>query len=609
MPIDPGYPEERIDYMIRDSKTVLLLTAAALEEALNRSYMSYMSYMSYISPGNPLESPPHNLLTSQLPNFPLLPATGHRPPATAISPSTLTSTSTCQVSPANLAYVIYTSGTTGRPKGVMVSHGAVVNTLTALQERYPLKEGDGYLLKTSYVFDVSVAELYGWYMDRGGGRMVVLEQGGEKDPGKIIETVQRERVTHLNFVPSMFKVFIEVLNFQNIKKLSCLKYIFLAGEALMPQMVERFRALNKQVELENLYGPTEAAVYAGWYSLSQWKGGESIPIGRPLPNVKLYILDKVGQLQVVGVPGELSITGAGLARGYLNRPELTSERFCFRQSGGALFEKTAPPGPPRKNFSLNKSFLEVQKPFFQKRFLVTEGKIYKTGDLARWVFDGNIEFLGRIDHQVKIRGYRIELGEIESQLHRYPGIKEAIAAVAVDESGGQNLCAYIVSGLTLTSTELREYLSGYLPGYMIPAYFVKIDKIPLTTSGKVDRKSLPGPEKRLEVKTEYMPPGDEVEKQLVEIWQELLKIPRVGIADNFIEIGGHSLLVMKMAIQIESRFGIEITLGDIFNRPTIAQIAQHIHSREEKMRKLDRVLAEIEAMSEDQVRELLHRQL
>jgi iturin family lipopeptide synthetase B len=291
LPIEPDYPEERLNYIVKDSGMQILLTGNVLSSWLSHSPPALLN----LSEGRHPDFP-----TSQLPNF----------------PASL---------PSNLAYIIYTSGSTGRPKGVMVEQGSVVNLLYALDERYPLTANDSYLLKTSFQFDVSITELFGWFWQ--GGRLAILEPGGEKDPAKILELIQKERVTHINFVPSMFKAFAEVLETGNVGKLSGLKYIFLAGEAILPGTAAQFRRLNTTILLENLYGPTEASVYASWYSLAHWKGEGSIPIGKPLTNVTLYILDKWNCLQTVGVPGQLGIGGEGLARGYLNRPELTSERF------------------------------------------------------------------------------------------------------------------------------------------------------------------------------------------------------------------------------------------------------------------------------------------
>jgi amino acid adenylation domain-containing protein len=289
LPIDPGYPEERISYMLADSNVGVLVTSPKLQVKVKGKFIEIID-ISDLS-----------------------------------SLSTSTPPLTCQVSSNNLAYIIYTSGSTGQPKGVMVAQFSAVNLLWALHNKYPFRESDVYLLKTSYFFDVSVCELFGWFF--GGGRLAVLEQNGEKDPKKILDTIENARVTHINFVPSMFKVFTDALNPQNIKKLSTLRYIFLAGETLLPQLISRFRRLNAAIVLENIYGPTEATVYASWYSLSLWSGEDMIPIGKPLPNVKLFILDRSLNLQPVGVPGELSTAGVGVARGYLNNPALTAEKF------------------------------------------------------------------------------------------------------------------------------------------------------------------------------------------------------------------------------------------------------------------------------------------
>ena len=313
LPIEPDYPQERIDYMLKDSGAAVLLTVPTIEESINRSYQSYLSYFfSAFS------------ASSAVKNF--LPATGYRPPV----PS--------------LAYIIYTSGSTGNPKGVIVEHASVVNLLFAMQDEYPFTPGDTYLLKTSYIFDVSITELFGWYM--GGGRLTVLEKGGEKDAQAILNSIERNGVSHINFVPSMFDVFLEQLTGKNKDRLSSLKYIFLAGEALLPQQVERSRVLNTRIRLENIYGPTEGTVYSSKYSLSARKENRRIPIGRPLPNIRLYILDNYNCLQPPGIVGELTIAGIGLSRGYLNHPELTAEKFIMPSATRGSFEK--PPLDPAK---------------------------------------------------------------------------------------------------------------------------------------------------------------------------------------------------------------------------------------------------------------------
>ncbi|MDQ1354923.1 MAG: hypothetical protein QG657_5232, partial [Acidobacteriota bacterium] len=495
LPIDPDYPQERIDYMLKDSGAQLTVTNDVFSSSFPTSY---------------------------LPNF----LTSH---------------------PFSLAYVIYTSGSTGKPKGVMVEHSPVVNLLFAMQHEYPLEVSDTYLLKTSYVIDVSVTELFGWYM--GGSRAAVLEKEGHKDPRVIVNSIERNRVTHINFVPSMFNAFIEQLTGENKRRISSLKYIFLAGEALLPELVEKFGNSNTGITLENIYGPTESTVYASKYSLSAWNGIGSIPIGKPLPNIELYILNKDNYLHPVGVGGELCISGFGLARGYLNRPELTCEKFIKYRTNRT-----------------NRTYIN-----------------YKTGDLARWLPDGNIEFMGRIDHQVKIRGFRIELGEIESRLMKYPGIKESVVLMQEEGRGDKYLCAYIVPNRELVISELREFLSMELPEYMIPSYFVQLEKIPLTPNGKVDRRALPKP--GLKASESYTAPRDEIETKLVDIWSDVLGgdalhasqlQTSIGIDDNFFHLGGHSLKTTILASRIEKTFNVKIPLSEIFKNPRIRKLSGYI---------------------------------
>ncbi|UCH96789.1 MAG: AMP-binding protein, partial [Candidatus Aminicenantes bacterium] len=301
LPIDPQYPAERITYMLKDSRAEILLSKVS-EVSEVKGHIETMDLTTIKADKNENLPSRHISLAPQ----PLHPSPTH-------------------LTPLNLAYIIYTSGSTGNPKGVLVDQQSVINILFALHKEYPLREPDTFLLKTAVVFDVSVIELFGWYIE--GGRLAILAKGAEKDPAKIINAVENFTVTHINFVPSMFAAFVEALNRRNINKLSSLKYIFLAGEALSPGLVEKFKCLGTGIVLENLYGPTEAAVYSSKYSLSEWNPGESIPIGKPLSNIQLYILNKDNLLQPIGIPGELGIGGVGVSRGYLNQPGLTAEKF------------------------------------------------------------------------------------------------------------------------------------------------------------------------------------------------------------------------------------------------------------------------------------------
>ena len=449
----------------------------------------------------------------------------------------------------NLVYIIYTSGSTGKPKGVMVEHKGVVNTLLFLQREYPLKENDSYVLKTNYAFDVSVTELFGFIF--GGSKLVILENGSEKDPVKIIEKIEEEKITHINFTPSMLKLFIDEVT--NKEKINSLKYIFSAGEDLKNKTAKEINSLFNNIKCENLYGPTEASIYATKYSVKEIKNEMRVPIGKPISNTKLLVIDRNYKLQPIGVAGELCIIGDGVARGYLNREDLTKEKF-------------------------------VQNPY-------GEGSMYKTGDLARWLSDGNIEYLGRMDNQIKIRGYRVELGAIESQLLNYEDIKEAVV-LAKGDSANKYLIEYVVSEKKLSITELKEHLSKSLPEYMIPPYFVQLDEMPLNKNGKVDRKALPEFNGNKDIGEDYVEPKNDIELKLVNLWEELLKVDRIGTNDNFFDLGGHSLKAIELVSKIHRGFNVQLEIRKVFELKTIKNIAQEIKEIEGS------VYSKIEAVEE-----------
>lgn len=501
LPIDPDYPAERIQYMLEDSGAILLVTKGGIVE----KYGFSGEIIDMENPEFYSEDASHLEIIN---------------------------------SPNDLAYVLYTSGSTGRPKGTMIEHSSVVNRLNWIQNKYPIDESDVILFKTPYTFDVSVWELYWWACT--GASVCLLPPGGEKDPGEIIEAAEKNGVTIMNFVPSVLTAFLEYVEERGCeKRLSSLRQVFSNGEALKPQQVDRFnRLLNRQsgARLYNMYGPTEATVNVTYFDCPTDKVSEIIPIGKPIDNVKIYILSETNKLLPVGMSGELCIAGSGVARGYLNRPDLTAEKF-------------------------------VPDPF------ETEGRMYRTGDLARWLPDGNIEFLGRMDHQVKIRGVRVELGEIENQLLEYADVKEAVVTVKADKKGTQHLCAYLVSDKNLVIPEIKDYLSLKLPYYMVPSYLLQIPQFPLTSSGKTDRKALPSPQFKSE--SIYEAPRNELEMVMAEVFGEALRADKLGIHDNFFDLGGNSITFIHIIPRLLKK-GVKVNISSIFDHPTIAELVKHV---------------------------------
>jgi len=361
--------------------------------------------------------------------------------------------------PGDLAYVIYTSGSTGKPKGVMIEHRSVVNRLHWMQSAYPIGRDDVILQKTPYYFDVSVWELFWWALE--GARLCFLVPGGERIPLFIIEAIKKHRVTVLHFVPSMLNVFLEYLDGKSdhvLENLASVRQVFVSGEALTPSHVTKFNNIIRNrlgIRLTNLYGPTEATVDVTYYDCPSHNDFNKIPIGKPIDNTRLYVI-RDGSAVAIGETGELCIAGVGLARGYLNNPALTEEKF-------------------------------VDNPDYP------DERIYRTGDIARWLPDGNIEYLGREDHQVKIRGLRIELGEIENTIRDYPAISDCVCVARKYSENVTLIIAYMVCKSKVQIEDLKQHLKKHLPDYSIPSHFEVLDRMPLTPNGKADRKALPEP--------------------------------------------------------------------------------------------------------------------
>ncbi len=439
------------------------------------------------------------------------------------------------VQPQNLAYVIYTSGSTGQPKGVMIPHHAIYNHMVWMQTEFPITPSDRVLQKTPFSFDASVWEFYAPLL--AGGQLILAKPSGHQDSAYLLELIAQQQVSIVQFVPSQLR---SLLAEQKLHTCHSLRRVFCGGEALAVDLQESFFSILPNVELCNLYGPTEATIDTTYWRCQPLDEQRVVPIGKAIANAQIYLLDSHLQLVPVGVPGEIYIGGDGLARGYLNQSELTAQKFIVNP-----FEKA-------------------------------EGSLlYKTGDLARYLPDGNIEFLGRIDNQVKLRGFRIELAEIEAQLSQHPGVRQNVVVVREDFPSQQRLVAYIVSHQQHfpTVTELRGFLKQTLPDYMVPSVFIQLDALPLLPNGKVDHKSLPIPDtNRPELTGDFVAPRDFIEEKLVQIWGEVLRVENIGIYDNFFELGGDSILSLQ-AIAKANQAGLQLTPKQIFEYQTIAELA------------------------------------
>jgi amino acid adenylation domain-containing protein len=494
VPIDPNYPPERIEFMLQDSGTSVLLTHSSLVGQL---------------PLTELENPPNIIYLDQ-------------------EIAELTNNPSPQSTPLNLAYVIYTSGSTGRPKGVMIEHRGLVNMTLAVDQILQIQPQSRLLQFASISFDASIWEIA---TALATGACLYLAKKETLLPSlDLVHFLDAHKISHVTLPPS-------VLSLLPQATLPDLQVLVTAGEACPTELVTQWA---KGRRFFNGYGPTESTVCAS-IAVCQ-PNGKKPAIGKPLPNVRIYILDAHNQLLPLGVPGELCIAGAALARGYLNRPDTTGKKFVEVE----LFEQT-------------------------------EG-IYKTGDLARWLPDGNLEYLSRMDEQIKLRGFRIELGEIESILLQHPLVKEAIVTLYKTDSN-ESLIAYVTGITTAKSIELKNYLKSRLPDYMVPATIVILDKLPLTPNGKIDRKALPAANNGVE--GSYTAPRNEVEKQLAQVWSAVLELQEIGIHDNFFDLGGHSLLAIKLLNNIQQVFGQQVfgqqlSLSSLFQNPTIAQLAQQL---------------------------------
>jgi amino acid adenylation domain-containing protein/FkbM family methyltransferase len=505
LPLDPAYPLERLSFMLEDAAVTVLLSELSVLERLPAHWGYTLC----------LDEEWEQIATES------------------------EATPECAAVPENLAYVIYTSGSTGQPKGVMITHQAICNHMQWMQQDLPLAPTDRVLQKTPFSFDASVWEFYAPL--QAGAQLVLLPPGQHQDVGQLLESVVRQEITTLQMVPTQLRLLAQAERFAECRSL---KRVFSGGEELLTALAEEVVA-GSGAELYNLYGPTEASIEVSYYRYDSSTDGArgSVPIGRPIPNTEMYLLDEEWEPVAVGVPGEIYIGGAGLARGYLQRAALTAERF-------------------------------IPDPFSGR----AGARLYRTGDEGRYLADGRIEYRGRLDQQVKLRGYRIELGEVETVLGRHQAVAQCAVSVRETESGDQRLVGYVVRelGQQIAVEELRSYLIERLPEYMVPGQWVVLDELPLTASGKVDRKALPGPEQSELVSKQYVGPGTAIEEILAGIWSEVLEVEQVGMHDNFFELGGHSLLATQVVSRTREAFGIEVPLHILFQRGTVSGLAVHI---------------------------------
>ncbi|WP_339801540.1 amino acid adenylation domain-containing protein [Paenibacillus sp. FSL R5-0744] len=511
VPLDPAYPEERITYMLADSGAHILLTQDSLEEQVTSLKKNYAGSILDIEQAEAMSDTDEN-------------------------PEPINKSE-------DLAYVIYTSGSTGKPKGVMLEHRGLINAQLLWENSFGIVPEDRIVQFASSSFDASVWEIFMALF--AGAKLYIPSKETILDSQRFVDYIGKNKLTVLTLPPTYLSTI-------ESKQLKGVRLLITAGSAIHPELAERYM---QEMNYVNAYGPSEATICVTvWIPETKKIENSVVPIGKPISNAEVYITDENGELQPIGVAGELCIGGAGVARGYLNQPELTAEKF-------------------------------VENPYRPGE------RMYRTGDVARWLPDGNIEFLGRIDHQVKIRGYRIEPGEIENQLLKHPKVREAVVIAQLESDGqSQALCAYVVGDSGLKSSMLREYLSQELPEYMIPSYFVALEELPLTPNGKVDRKALPKPEVGMASGRAYEAPSNEIESQMAEIWQGVLGREKVGLNDHFFELGGHSLKATALASAIHKQFDVEIPLKQIFKTPTMRELAAYTAEADRrKYRPIERI--------------------
>ena len=530
VPVNPLYPEDRIKYLMEDTDAKIILSSDGSSDKIP-------------------ESDKYEILKIDE-SIPEISKKSKEKLKTEIN-----------IKPENLAYVIYTSGSTGKPKGVLIEHRTVVNLVNTQSSYFGINSGDRILQFSNFSFDASVEQIFTALLN--GASLILFPEGLQMQPEQFENYLNENKVTHLHATPS----FLENLNPDNFKTL---KRVIAGGDICKKELAEKWKG---KAEFYNEYGPTETTVTSIEYrDEGKNKNNISLPVGKPLANIKVHIVNTENEICPVGIAGEICISGECLARGYLNRPEVTEEKF-------------------------------VKNPFSSETDSYTDySRMYRTGDLGRWLTDGNIEYLGRTDEQVKIRGYRIEPGEIESVINEYEFVKNSVVVAIPDSSGNKRLVAYIVANGNFEREEIQDHLRKKLPDYMIPSLFIEMKELPVTSNGKVDRKALPEPDAAENISTEYAAPESEFEIKLAGLWKEILKTDKAGINDNFFELGGHSLNAIQLVTGIHKTLNIKTDIGTIFSNPTISKLSKAL----DKVRQSQ--FSEIKKTAEAEFYELSHSQ-
>ena len=554
IPLDPAFPKERLKFMLEDSQANFLVTE------------SVKTYPNAVMDDSAIGKSLHNIIDLDTDWELITQGPIHNP--------------TFQTHLERLAYIIYTSGSTGKPKGVQITHKSLVNCLESMQQKPGITLNDTLLSVTTLSFDIAALELYLPLIT--GARLAIASREIAIDGIRLGESLENNQITIMQATPASWKLLLAT-KWKGNQQLK----ILCGGEALDISVAQEL--IKRGKEVWNLYGPTEATI---WSAVTEFTDvtsyiftTTSVPIGKAINNTQFYVLDDYLQLVPIGVPGQLYIAGEGLAKGYLNKPELTADRFIpnpFLITGGVEETEDAEEVREEKRFSPQQinPFSSSSPAPSTPSASSTPHTLYKTGDRVRYLPDGNLEYLGRIDYQVKLRGFRIELGEIEASLMQYPHIEQAVVVLYKSQEyknqDDERLIAYIAASKDLSQIEIRQFLQNKLPAYMLPSNYVMLKALPLTPNRKIDRKALPTPEEtRLQLEVAYVQPKTEIEQAIAQIWKQVLQVEKVGIHDNFFDLGGHSLLMIKVHSQLKDKFKTNIPLVEMFRHPTISSLTSY----------------------------------